>query len=133
MGVLRMLEIIEHEFDGDPHLAQRVFHDGFQAAVLTNDLDLAGTFMHRAYEARIIAEGEHAKAAELKRYADDPSSHPLAITVKSSVGPDDVKRDGGEDDMVCQPCLPLEPIASNGPSVSGSVRENVEVDLAALD
>lgn len=75
--VLRVLEIVEAEFDGDPHLAQRIFFDGFQFALLANDLEVAGMMATRAHEAKVIAEGVHAKTKELKRYSEDPSSYPF--------------------------------------------------------
>mmetsp|Transcript_30185 Transcript_30185/g.83012 ORF Transcript_30185/g.83012 Transcript_30185/m.83012 type:complete len:388 (+) Transcript_30185:110-1273(+) len=76
--IFRLLEIIESEMDGDPHLAQRAFYDGFQMALLSGDLELAGDFMQRAYEAKVLAEGEHDGTKRLKAYAEDPTSHPIA-------------------------------------------------------
>merc|ERR1712083_246101 len=49
--VLEMASIIQDEFDGDPHLVQRAFHDGFQFALLAGDLQTAADWMARAHEA----------------------------------------------------------------------------------
>lgn len=55
--VLRILEIIQEEFDGDPHMAKRAFYDGWQMAKLAGDTDLAALMSERAREAKLLAEG----------------------------------------------------------------------------
>lgn len=129
-SVFRMLDIIEIEFEGDPHLAQRVFHDGFQVAVLVDDLDLASTFMQRAYEAKTIAEGAHAKASELKAYAENPSSHPLVQTMKSAGASNSLRTDLRQEDveLLCQPCGPTPPVDQE---VAGN--ENLEPNVQQFD
>jgi len=101
--ILRILEIIQDEFDGDPHLAQRAFYDGFQMSLLAGDLDLAGSMMQRAHEAKVLAEGDSEDAAQMLRVAADPSSHPLARGLGCRSAQDVL-----QPPQSCKPCRPRQ-------------------------
>lgn len=60
--VMRILEIVEEEFDGDPHMAMRAFHDGFQMAEICGDQELASMMLGRAHEALLLAQGPSEEA-----------------------------------------------------------------------
>lgn len=74
----KMMEIIALEFGGEPVLEQPVCYYAFQYALLCGDMALAKTWMARAYEAKVHAEGEHAGVAEWRSLARDPTQHRLA-------------------------------------------------------
>lgn len=51
---------------------------GFQMAVLGKDADLATAMLHRAHEAKLLAEGPSDEADALLRFVDRPLEHPFA-------------------------------------------------------
>ncbi|CAE8621184.1 unnamed protein product, partial [Polarella glacialis] len=105
--ILRVLEIIQEEFDGDPHMAQRAFNDGFQFAVLAGDLDLAQSFLQRAHEAKVLAEGDHAESRELLKLAENPGLHPLVQASSASKAPGKAQTRFCEDfENTCSYCGP---------------------------
>lgn len=147
----RVIKILETEFDGDPHLMQKAFYDGFLLSALAgetvgatpDDDDTAGPsdWMDMAIKAKVLAEGDHDGVSLLRRWAAEPWQHPLVAQAR---GTEDAgfPRDDGDDDewMLCQPCGPDPGLGSlaegSAPGESkhaGPAQQAVALDLAALD
>lgn len=74
----RVLEIIGLEFGGEPYLEQATCYLAFQMALYSGDLELGRSWMKRACEAKLMAEGQHPGEAQWRAWAVDPSQHRIA-------------------------------------------------------
>lgn len=111
-----VLAIIDAEFDNDPHLLQRAYHDGFQMAALAGNTALAKDMMTKAWESKVVAEGDHEGTRLLKGYAEDIFTHPLL----SGTRQDNIASTAAE-----KPC--------QVPHSEASTAAGALVDLCALD
>ncbi|KAF2668075.1 SET domain-containing protein [Microthyrium microscopicum] len=72
-----MVQLLEEEFsDAAVVLNARVYYDAFQVSVANCDEARASIFAQKAYEARVICEGEDSpETQKMKRYSMRPASH----------------------------------------------------------
>eukprot|EP00930_Biecheleria_cincta_P050798 TRINITY_DN35975_c0_g1_i1.p1 TRINITY_DN35975_c0_g1~~TRINITY_DN35975_c0_g1_i1.p1 ORF type:complete len:376 (+),score=76.48 TRINITY_DN35975_c0_g1_i1:182-1309(+) len=136
-SVWRMIEVIEEEFDGDPHLLQKTFYDGFivtalaghgtkEPKELSEDDESPGLedWLEMTLKVKALAEGEHAETAKLRSWAKNPSLHPIVAQMADGRRAASRITNFGspEDFLVCPPC-----------TVDGSVDEGGECLLKSLD
>lgn len=138
-SVWRMIEVIEEEFDGDPHLLQKSFHDGFIVTALaghgtkepSEDDDSPGLedWLEMTLKAKVLAEGEHAETVQLESWAKSPSMHPIMAQIAEGRRAASNLTDFGswEDFLVCPPCKVDEGAEEGGSFLPESL------DLLALD
>ncbi|KAI1630600.1 SET domain-containing protein [Biscogniauxia mediterranea] len=72
-----LLQVLREEFDGYPEvLLGRLYYDAFQICITHGDQARAAIFAQKAYEARVICEGEDSPETQnAKSLAAKPSSH----------------------------------------------------------
>lgn len=139
--IWRMIEIIEDEFDGDPHLMQKSFYDGFVVSVMMETGGLESEEGHEdwlamAFKAKVLAEGEHAQALQLKAWAENPTQHPLvarAAASRRSRHASSFVAAVDTESMYCQPCgVPFDNKFSNEEQTQAEKRMAM-LDLASMD
>jgi hypothetical protein len=72
-----MLELILQEYDGSsPPLEARLYYDAFQISIIHSDQARASAFARRAFEARLIVEGEDSpEAIRMRSLIRNPTHH----------------------------------------------------------
>lgn len=70
-------QALEEEFDGNDDASfSRLYYDAFQISVAHGDQARAVVFAERAYNARIVCEGEDSLETErMKKLMQNPASH----------------------------------------------------------
>ncbi|EXA29335.1 hypothetical protein FOVG_19159 [Fusarium oxysporum f. sp. pisi HDV247] len=73
-----LLQVLKEEFEEDTSiLVARANYDAFQIAIVHGDLARGAVFADRAYQVRLICEGEDSSDTErMQRLAEDPTIHP---------------------------------------------------------
>ncbi|KAI1387324.1 SET domain-containing protein [Hypoxylon trugodes] len=72
-----LLHLAEEEYEGYPGaILARLFYDAFQVCIANGDQARARTFAQRAYEARLVCEGEdNPDTKKMKAFARKPTDH----------------------------------------------------------
>lgn len=73
----KMLNLIQQEYDSSLlPLEARVYYDAFQISAIHGDQARASTFARRAYDARVVGEGDDSPwAVRMKRSIHSPTQH----------------------------------------------------------
>ncbi|KAF5682041.1 SET domain-containing protein [Fusarium circinatum] len=73
-----LLQVLKEEFEEDTSiLGARANYDAFQIAIVHGDLARGAVFADRAFQVRLICEGEDSLSTKrMQRLAEDPKSHP---------------------------------------------------------
>lgn len=74
---LKLLQILKAEFDdGAGPLNARLYYDAFQVSIAHGDLARASIFADKAYQARVVCEGEDSPETQrVKAFALKPAAH----------------------------------------------------------
>lgn len=73
----RLLQVLEEEFQGCADvLIARLYYDAFQISITHGDQARASVFAERAYQSRVICEGEDSpETREIKHLMENPAVH----------------------------------------------------------
>ena len=73
----RLHQVLEDEYEGHASaLIARLYYDAFQISITHSDQARASIFAQRAYQSRIICEGDDSpETQQMKRFMQDPTAH----------------------------------------------------------